>query len=849
MRIAVPTQCISDDDLGSRPWIKFRGELASHGIFIETYKDAMQAFEQEYDAMMLDIWLDWENGEHFRAEKILPIMGRYAEYRSKYPHTRQIILNHTDMSCLPYATPYWRYGDPVLFRTPAYDRRLLSPFPPQHIWSFEKVWGSARFMNHDSGNLSYPAGFAGTSSGPDGYRQAVANATACVGVGLCSDRAPLAHEQYRQLIQQCEILVCPRGWGEQSERHWDAWLSGKPVLTDRDCASVEMIPGIHLREGVHYLVYDDPEDIPDIVSEWTRPSRRSELARIATNGYHAARSYDPFVNILKFFNWVRDGMEAPVTVPRDVIPVTKIRKRLLITGSSRSGTHFISRLLNEAGIDIYTEAMGDDGIVSWCLTADTPNVPWGPAKTFYSFDQIWHQVRHPLSAIAATQILDIHTWDFIYEQIPEIDPDEPLILQCAKYWYYWNCKAEEIAGFRYRIEDLQSAWSEITTRLGLSVDDDFLAHIDTWGNAHKHKYDPVTWDELERLDRPLTDKIRNKAIAYGYESQPIARPLSPHSDKLIKLYPDEVVIFYVEYLNQVSLAEFLRIKLQCGDRYDTALIYRRAEDANMVQIVISRCQISQFDYLMSPGCLDKAVLEYYYSKHLYRHYWVIRDGVSYDGNWLDFLKQFDPSVFNSDCMSLTAKITQSDRYVSESEKEHRSLSASQLGRKEFAALRISLYGMQKLGKFSGRDDAPVDAEFTVCLERAGLSLEEVVVDCLQIRPQLETVIDDDDFRSTLPQCSSPGVTVRTLSGIRFEKLDESRYILLRDSTVLLSMSQSAALIWELCTKAMSVEEMTNVILTLVPVGERTVVADVYSTLQRFKRAGVIEYDDHVQQNH
>jgi hypothetical protein len=100
---------------------------------------------------------------------------------------------------------------------------------------------------------------------------------------------------------ESEIIVCPRGWGEQSRRHWDAWLSGKPILTDRECDSVEMIPGMRLKEGTHYLVFDTPEDIPDIVSDWTRPSRRDDLDEIAENGKRAALSYDALGRIAEFF--------------------------------------------------------------------------------------------------------------------------------------------------------------------------------------------------------------------------------------------------------------------------------------------------------------------------------------------------------------------------------------------------------------------------------------------------------------------------------------------------------------------------------------------------------------------
>jgi hypothetical protein len=86
------------------------------------------------------------------------------------------------------------------------------------------------------------------------------------------------------------------------------------VLTDRDCDSVEMIPGVQLREGVHYLVFDDPAEIPDIVAEWTRTGRRDDLAEIAENGRRAALSYDGGGRIAEFFersvggrSWGRDA--------------------------------------------------------------------------------------------------------------------------------------------------------------------------------------------------------------------------------------------------------------------------------------------------------------------------------------------------------------------------------------------------------------------------------------------------------------------------------------------------------------------------------------------------------------
>ncbi len=300
--VGIP-ECIID----LHPWIRYRDQLAEEGIHIVVFSGDMKIFESPYDAMMLHVWQDWRNRTRFDPYQVLPVMEHYAMYRAAFPDTIQIVLNHTDMSRRPYATAYWRPGDPVLYRTPAYERNELHPFPSDTIWAYEKVWGSACFASTEP--PVYDAGFAGKQNGPRGYRERVAAHTATVGIGLCHETLPYPKPEYIEHMKRCRILVCPRGWGEQSRRHWDAWLSGKPVLTDRECDSVEMIPGQRLTEGIHYLVFDDPEEIPDIVSDWSHPSRRDELKQIAENGRNAARSYKAYESILAFFRKILDMPE------------------------------------------------------------------------------------------------------------------------------------------------------------------------------------------------------------------------------------------------------------------------------------------------------------------------------------------------------------------------------------------------------------------------------------------------------------------------------------------------------------------------------------------------------------
>lgn len=301
MDIAVVIEGIDQTRLKYQPWFRYKEELLEYDIRIRTFNEDDDWLNASFDAMMLYVWLDWNNCDKFDQRRIMPLMEKYATYRARFPATIQIVVNHTDMCRYPYAVSYWRPGDPILFRTPAYDRSELAPFPPKDIWAYEHVWGRAAFRSDEK--PIYDAGFIGRPSGPTAYRESVARNTARVGIGIC-ERKGISYREYAAAMSKCGIIVCPRGWGEQSGRHWDAWRSGKPVLTDQFCNSVELVPGMRLEPDKHYLVYDHPAMIPDIVSQWTQPSRLDDLAEIAENGFRAAQGYDAFSRILGFFQSV-----------------------------------------------------------------------------------------------------------------------------------------------------------------------------------------------------------------------------------------------------------------------------------------------------------------------------------------------------------------------------------------------------------------------------------------------------------------------------------------------------------------------------------------------------------------
>ncbi|MFC1579021.1 hypothetical protein ACFL3Y_01380 [Pseudomonadota bacterium] len=193
--------------------------------------------------------------------------------------------------------------------------------------------------------------------------------------------------------------------------------------------------------------------------------------------------------------------------------------------------------------------MGKDGIASWCAAIESADPPWGESLDSFSFDNIFHQVRHPLEVIPSVCTFREASLRFICRHTP-CSIDEPVVLIAAKYWYYWNIEAEKRANWRYRIENLPYVYDEFCLRLGVTCDRSALESVPTDVNTRRngrivHVYDELlerlslknatlfrntlkkracddersalTWESLDLLDSKLCIKIRAKATEYGYK--------------------------------------------------------------------------------------------------------------------------------------------------------------------------------------------------------------------------------------------------------------------------------------------------------------------------------------------
>lgn len=192
-------------------------------------------------------------------------------------------------------------------------------------------------------------------------------------------------------------------------------------------------------------------------------------------------------------------------------------RELLIVGCARSGTAYIAQVLQKCGLDVGHERDKSFGIVSWSMTVDTRQRLWGPPAAGFRFKHIFHQVRHPLKTIASFHLANELSWRYVFKHVPEIKIHDKIIVRCAKYWYYWNLKAEKRAEFTYRVEDIENAFPEMSRRLGIPLDPQVLKRVSK--RTHPRPYNlELSWDILYKtLSDDLYDKVVTLAERYGYD--------------------------------------------------------------------------------------------------------------------------------------------------------------------------------------------------------------------------------------------------------------------------------------------------------------------------------------------
>jgi len=178
-------------------------------------------------------------------------------------------------------------------------------------------------------------------------------------------------------------------------------------------------------------------------------------------------------------------------------------KYIVVTGCARSGTGYMAKVLQAAGLDVpHFKAAGRDGISSDVV------VP------FPCLDDclVLHQVRYPLNQISSMQTSVWYTWQYLESLIDM----EGMNLQrkCMAYWLNWNTIAQRRADFTYKVEHLDHVWTHICSLAG--IENKGLPDVPKNTNTRKGTFDPLTWEQLEKEDALTATAIKDRARLYGY---------------------------------------------------------------------------------------------------------------------------------------------------------------------------------------------------------------------------------------------------------------------------------------------------------------------------------------------
>ena len=191
---------------------------------------------------------------------------------------------------------------------------------------------------------------------------------------------------------------------------------------------------------------------------------------------------------------------------------------VLISAAPRSGTRYITYVLQDLGIKMKHEEVDKDGLVSWQHITPSP----------FSVEprMVMHIVREPLKTIASMAFAlepcaYPFMWYSIYGYVPIIGKDfnlaneEDYLSMAVQFWVLWNELIEEKAVYRYKLEEFTSSLIriyEVIKRMPFVPR--MNASVPVGINAIEHR--DTTWDELFKVNPEYTRRAQEVSVRYGY---------------------------------------------------------------------------------------------------------------------------------------------------------------------------------------------------------------------------------------------------------------------------------------------------------------------------------------------
>lgn len=214
------------------------------------------------------------------------------------------------------------------------------------------------------------------------------------------------------------------------------------------------------------------------------------------------------------------------------------KKLIVFTGCGHSGTSYIGTLMQQAGLDIGLETVGQDGIVAWQVAGQEDFIP-RPSVPKHRYNLyvkkilneaaiVFHQTRDPIKVFASLVVsyrVKPSSWNYIAKRVPVIklgETDSEVLKMAVQYWYYWNLKAEQVGNYRYRVEDIDKEFGVLGEKMKRKLDFSALKSVPRNVNSTKKNmgiHKNFTWKEVEQvLSSSFYSEVVELAQKYGYET-------------------------------------------------------------------------------------------------------------------------------------------------------------------------------------------------------------------------------------------------------------------------------------------------------------------------------------------
>lgn len=183
--------------------------------------------------------------------------------------------------------------------------------------------------------------------------------------------------------------------------------------------------------------------------------------------------------------------------------------RRLILAYPRSATTYTAKMVQAHGLKFGHEIWGDqtDGAISYFKI-----------HYLHKFDVVLHQVRDPLKTISsAVTVLakKTHNEFYILFDMDKVEREKSKLYQVMLTWLMLNELAEKGSEWRYRIEDIDEVYPELCRKLDIQPQKGFPP-LNRLVNSRPHPM--LTWDDLDKEDFALSQRIKERAKQYGYNN-------------------------------------------------------------------------------------------------------------------------------------------------------------------------------------------------------------------------------------------------------------------------------------------------------------------------------------------